>query len=171
VQYEVEINGRARQVAVHRAGERFSASVEGRVHQVDIARIDAQTLSLIVDDGVASYEIGVANDAATGLLQVRVGTTVVDVAVNSVNRSRHRRRDRSADRGSGPQRIVAPMPGKIVRVGVKTGDAVRARQTVVVVEAMKMENELKADRDGVAVDVRAVEGASVEAGALLVVIR
>jgi len=168
VQYEVEIDGRVRQVAVHRAGGRFSASVDGRVRQVDIARIDAQTLSLIVDDGAATYEIGVANDAATGLLDVRVGTTVVGVAVNP---GRRRRRDRGAERGSGPQRLVAPMPGKIVRVGVKPGDAVRARQTVVVVEAMKMENELKADRDGVAADVRAVEGASVEAGALLVVIQ
>jgi biotin carboxyl carrier protein len=168
VQYEVEIDGRVRHVAVHRAGGRFSASVDGRVRQVDIARIDAQTLSLIVDDGAATYEIGVANDAATGLLDVRVGTTVVDVAVNP---GRRRRRDRGAERGSGPQRLVAPMPGKIVRVGVKPGDAVRARQTVVVVEAMKMENELKADRDGVAADVRAVEGASVEAGALLVVIQ
>jgi biotin carboxyl carrier protein len=63
------------------------------------------------------------------------------------------------------------MPGKIVRVGVKTGDTVRARQTVVVVEAMKMENELKAGRDGVVGELRAVEGASVEAGALLVVIQ
>ena len=86
MRYEVEINGRLRQVAVQRAGGRFVASVDGRVRQVDIARIDAQTLSLIVDDGAATYEIGVANDAATGLLQVRVGTTVVDVAVNSVNR-------------------------------------------------------------------------------------
>ena len=171
MRYEVEINGRVRQVAVQRAGGRFTASVDGRVRQVDIARIDAQVLSLIVDDGAATCEIGVANDAATGLLQVRVGTTVVDVAVNSSNSGRRRRRDRSADRGSGPQRIVAPMPGKIVRVGVRTGDVVRARQTVVVVEAMKMENELKADRDGVAGDVRAVEGASVEAGALLVVIQ
>jgi biotin carboxyl carrier protein len=167
VQYEVEINGRVHQVAVQRAGGALTASVDGRVRRVDIARIDAQTMSLLVDDGAASYEIGVASDAATGLLRVRVGTTVMDVAVNG----RRRRRDRSADRGSGPQRIVAPMPGKIVRVGVKSGDAVRARQTVVVVEAMKMENELKADRDGVVGELRAVEGASVEAGALLVVIQ
>ena len=168
MQYEVEINGRVRRVAVQRAGGRFTASVDGRIRQVDIARIDAQTMSLLVDSGGASYEIGVANDAATGLLHVRVGTIVVDVAVNG---GRRRRRDPGADRGSGPQRMVAPMPGKIVRVGVKTGDAVRARQTVVVIEAMKMENELKADRDGVVGELRAVEGASVEAGALLVVIQ
>ena len=166
--YEVEINGRVRQVAVHRTEGGFAASVDGRVRRLDIARIDAQRMSVVVDDGVASYDIGVADDAATGLLHVRVGTTVMDVAVNG---SRRRRRDRNAGTGSGPLRIVAPMPGKIVRVGVKTGEAVRARQTLVVVEAMKMENELKADRDGVVGELRAVEGASVEAGELLVVIQ
>ena len=168
MQYEVEINGRVRQVALHRAGGQFAASVDGRIRRVDVARIDAQTMSLLVDDGVSTYDISVRNDAAAGLLHVRVDTTVIDVAVNGGRRRRH---DRSADSGSGPQRIVAPMPGKIVRVGVNTGDAVRARQTVVVVEAMKMENELKANRDGVVGELRAVEGASVEAGALLVIIQ
>jgi biotin carboxyl carrier protein len=167
VHYEVEINGRVRLVAVHRDGGHFAASVDGRVRRVDVARIDAQNMSLVVDDGAATYDIGVAGDAATGLLQVRVGATVIDVAING---GRRRRRDHRADAGAGPQRIVAPMPGKIVRVGVKTGDTVRARQTVVVVEAMKMENELKAGRDGMVSELRAVEGASVEAGALLVVI-
>jgi biotin carboxyl carrier protein len=168
VQYEVEINGRVRQVAIHRTGGRFAASVDGRIRRVDVARIDAQNMSLVVDDGAATYDIGVATDTATGLLQVRVGATVIDVAVNG---GRRRRADHRADAGSGPERIVAPMPGKIVRVGVKAGDTVRARQTVVVVEAMKMENELKAGRDGVVHELRAVEGASVEAGALLVVIQ
>jgi biotin carboxyl carrier protein len=168
VQYEVEINGRLRRVALQRTGGQFAATVEGRVRRVDVARIDAQTLSLVVDDGASTYDIGVTGDAATGLLHVRVDTTVVDVAVNGRRRRRH---DQQADAGSGPQRIVAPMPGRIVRVGVKTGDAVRARQTVVVVEAMKMENELKAGRGGVVGELRAVEGASVEAGALLVVIQ
>ena len=67
-------------------------------------------------------------------------------------------------------RIVAPMPGKVVRVLVKAGDTVRARQPVVVVEAMKMENELRADREGTVAEIHAHEGASVEAGALLVVL-
>jgi biotin carboxyl carrier protein len=63
------------------------------------------------------------------------------------------------------------MPGKIVRVCVKQGEAVRARQTVVVIEAMKMENELKAGRDGTVAELPAREGASVDAGTLLVVIQ
>ena len=79
--------------------------------------------------------------------------------------------DDAGHAGAGPQRIVAPMPGKIVRVGVRAGEAVRARQTLVVIEAMKMENELKAGRDGIVGELHAREGASVDAGALLVVIQ
>jgi biotin carboxyl carrier protein len=63
------------------------------------------------------------------------------------------------------------MPGKVVRILVKAGDTVRARQAVVVVEAMKMENELRADRDGTVAEIYTREGMSVEAGALLVVIQ
>jgi biotin carboxyl carrier protein len=62
------------------------------------------------------------------------------------------------------------MPGKIVRVLVKPGNPVRARQALVVIEAMKMENELRAARDGTVAEVQATEGVSVDAGAVLVVI-
>ena len=72
---------------------------------------------------------------------------------------------------SGPAPVVAPMPGLIVRVNVAPGDAVRAGQGVVVIEAMKMENELRATRDGTVAGVHAREGASVDAGTLLVVIQ
>ncbi len=62
------------------------------------------------------------------------------------------------------------MPGKIVRVLVRPGDAVVAKQGLVVVEAMKMENELRAARAGRVREVAVTEGQSVEAGALLVVV-
>jgi biotin carboxyl carrier protein len=62
------------------------------------------------------------------------------------------------------------MPGKIVRLLVQTGDRVSARQPIVVIEAMKMENELRASRDGIAVEISVQPGQSVEAGALLVVV-
>jgi biotin carboxyl carrier protein len=71
---------------------------------------------------------------------------------------------------AGPQRVTSPMPGKIVKVLVKAGDEVKARQGLVVVEAMKMENELRAARDGRVREVTAVEGRSVDAGAVLLVI-
>ena len=80
------------------------------------------------------------------------------------------RRGAGADGSGGPQRIVAPMPGKVVRVLVAAGDRVAARQGLVVVEAMKMENELRAAGDGRVVSVAVTEGQSVDAGALLAVV-
>jgi biotin carboxyl carrier protein len=167
VQYEIDVNGRVRQVDVHRAGGAFDVSVDGRTWRVDAARIDAKSMSLVLDPGALSYDVGFANDAATGLLSVRVGTTHVAVALNG----RRGTRDDAGHAAAGPQRITAPMPGKVVRVPARAGDAVRARQTIVVIEAMKMENELKAARDGIVSELHAREGASVEAGSLLAVIQ
>ena len=81
---------------------------------------------------------------------------------------------RSASGGAastaGPVAIVAPMPGRVVKVLVAPGDIVTARQGLVVVEAMKMENELRAPRAGTVADVRVREGAPVDANVVLVVI-
>jgi biotin carboxyl carrier protein len=66
--------------------------------------------------------------------------------------------------------IRAPMPGRVVRVLVGIGDRVSARQGVVVVEAMKMENELRSPRGGVVKEIAVTPGAAVESGALLLVV-
>ena len=168
MQYEIDIGGRRLQVVVTRSGDGFAVSVDGRLHHVDAARIDAHTLSLVVDN-VWSNEVSIAADPAGGLLDVHVGATPVAVMLNG--RRRWGRREEGTGSGSGPQRLVAPMPGKVVRVLVKAGDLVAVRQPVVVVEAMKMENELRASREGTVAEIHASEGMSVDAGALLVVIQ
>jgi biotin carboxyl carrier protein len=169
MQYDIEVSGRVRQVGVARVGGGFAVTVDGRAWQVDAARIDVHTLSLIVDGARTSYEVVVASDPATGQLTVAVGPMLIPVAVNA--RRRWSRQDQGVGAGGGPQRVAAPMPGKVVRVNVKAGDAVHARQSLVVVEAMKMENELRAGRDGTVAEIHAHEGMSVDAGALLVVIQ
>jgi biotin carboxyl carrier protein len=169
MQYEVEIAGRLLHVAVTRAGDGFAVTVDGRTRQVDAARIDAHTLSLLVDT-VWSKEVSIAADPVGGQLAVHVGATPVAVTLNG--RRRWGRKDEGAGTASGgPQRLVAPMPGKVVRVLVKSGDPVTARQPVVVVEAMKMENELRASRVGTVAEIHVREGMSVDAGALLLVIQ
>ena len=80
---------------------------------------------------------------------------------------RRRGVEQPAGGDSGARRFLAPMPGKIIKVLVKRGDFVEARQAVVIVEAMKMENELRSPKAGTVSDVRVTEGASVEAGAVL----
>ncbi len=72
--------------------------------------------------------------------------------------------------GSGRQNVTAPMPGKVVRVLVEQGDQVDVGQGLVVVEAMKMQNELKAARPGRVIEIRAREGETVSAGDILVVL-
>lgn len=115
-----------------------------------------------------SYEIAFEPAAGGGLL-VHVNGVVVPVTV--IDRRRRGHRGGSDRDGDGqPQTIVAPMPGRIVRVLVQPGEAVQARQGLVVVEAMKMENELRAPHAGIVAEVRVREGSSVEANAVLVVL-
>ena len=168
MQYELEIGGRLRQVTVVRTGDAFAVSLDGHERQVDVARIDEHTLSLVVD-GVWLQDVTVCPDPATGGLMALVGATPVAVTLN--DRRRSPCGEDSGASGSGPQRLLAPMPGKVVRILVKPGDAVRARQPVVVVEAMKMENELRVGRDGTVAEIHVHEGSSVDAGALLIVIQ
>jgi biotin carboxyl carrier protein len=166
MQYEVEVGGRRIQIVVSRSGDGFAVSADGRTRHVDAARIDAHTLSLLVDS-VWSNEVSIATHPG-GQLDVHVGA--VPVVVTLDGRRRWGRQEDGAA-GAGPQRLVAPMPGKVVRVLVKAGDAVTARQAIVVVEAMKMENELRASRDGTVAEIHVSEGMSVDAGALLLVIQ
>jgi biotin carboxyl carrier protein len=171
VRYDVEINGRTRQVAISRAGEGYAAIVDGLSFQVGAARIDAVTLSLLVQrEGGPSriFDVTIVPDPASGQLAVHVGETTMTVGLNGRRLSGGR--DEGGDAGTGPQRVLAPMPGKIVRVLVQSGEAVRARQPLVVVEAMKMENELRAPRAGTILEIRCAEGEAVEAGQDLIVV-
>ncbi len=177
MRYEVEIGGRRLPVVVSRAGNGFAVSIDGRERQVDAVRVDAHTMSILIAEGgegvrgqaISSHEVSIAADPAAGQLAVHIGSTPIYITLNG--RRRWGRVEDGAGTGSGPQRLVAPMPGKVVRVLVKHGEPVAARQPVVVVEAMKMENELRASRDGTVADVHVREGMSVEAGALLLVIQ
>ncbi len=169
MQYEVEIGGKRRQVVVTREGGGFAVAVDGTTKHVDIVPIDGHTLSLIVD-GVWPADVTISPNGTAGQMTVHVDGTPVAATVNG--RRRWGRRDDAAEGGSAaPQRLAAPMPGKVVRVLVAVGDAVESRQPVVVVEAMKMENELRASRAGTVSEVHVREGVSVDAGAPLVVIQ
>ena len=134
--YEIEAGGRVRQVTVNRTGDGFAVSVDGRLRQVDAARIDAHTLSLIVDSRSsagseftrheATRPAGHARPSLRSDWRLVVGSASVPVTV-TLNGRRGAGGGRARGvAGSGPQRIVAPMPGKVVRVLVKAGDAVRA---------------------------------------------
>jgi biotin carboxyl carrier protein len=168
--FDVEINGRSRTVSVERGGQgRYRVTIDGRVCEIDAVRVGAFGLSLLLDAASgASRTVQVSRGARNGDLLIRIDGRTALATLNGRRTGR-----RTADAGAhahGEQSVVAPMPGRVVRVLVSRGDSVAARQGVVVVEAMKMENELRAPKAGRVKDVAVESGASVEAGRVLVVI-
>jgi biotin carboxyl carrier protein len=168
--FEIEINGRARTVGVERiegTPSRFRVTVDGRTRIVDAVRVEADTLSILLpDDGDRSHEVGFSQGLEPGQVIVHLHGGTMTATVNG----RRSRRGASLGAAAGEQRIVAPMPGKVIRVLVEPGDEVAGRQPLVVVEAMKMENELSSPRAGRVKEVAVRPGQSVEAGRLLVVV-
>lgn len=168
---QVEVGGRVHQVSAEQLGtpDRFRFMIDGRVLEVSAGRVDQQTWSLLLPDG-SQHLVSVSGDPASGLT---VHLPVGELPVTLPDARRRTRRD-SARAGvngtSGPRQIVAPMPGKVVRILAAVGQQVQTGQGVVVIEAMKMENELRAPRGGIVKEVSVREGASVEAGALLAVV-
>ena len=131
---------------------------------MDVRQTDVG-LSLVFEDGRPLEAAATPQGAGEWLIQL----PHVDVAV-VVDGQRHGRRGAGGPSGAGVQRVTAPMPGRVVRVLVAVGDEVTHRQGLVVVEAMKMENELGAPKAGRITEIAVVEGVSVEAGRLLIVI-
>jgi biotin carboxyl carrier protein len=194
VTFEIEVNGRTRAVSVERlkhdggagvpdarlvrggvaAGVAFRVIVDGTPHLVDAVRVDGGALSFIQLDG--GHSVGLMGggrshrvaitEGASGELTLALADGVVRATVNG----RRSRRGGEVAGAAGEQRILAPMPGKVLRVLVQPGQDVAARQPLVVVEAMKMENELSSPRAGRVKEVTAVEGQSVEAGRILIVV-
>ena len=168
--FEIDVNGRVRSVSIERAGAdgRFRVSVDGMATLVEARRNGSFGLSLLFPDAAhETTNVSIAPGSLQGELLAYLDGRSVAVAINA------RRTGRAAEGASsahGEQKVLAPMPGRVVRVLVKPGDDVEARQPVVVVEAMKMENELRSPKAGRVKDVAVAPGTSVEAGRVLVVI-
>ena len=168
--FEIDINGRTRTVAIDKAAAgTYRVLLDGEPHELDAVRVGVYGLSLLLDgERGLSREVQVAPGTAPGELLITLAGRIAAATVNG------RRTGRAgADTGAGAhgeQPVTAPMPGRVVRVLVAPGDAVAVRQPVVVVEAMKMENELRSPKAGRVKDVGVVPGTSVEAGRVLLVI-
>lgn len=170
MQFDLEIGGRLRRVRIEPRDGRYQVAVDDRVFEVDPRQAGRDAMSLLVQEGerhVKSVDAIVASRPGSAVLDVTLGGQTL--AATIVTRFGGRGSEGGAAGGE-PQQVTAPMPGKVVRVLVSPGDAVEPRQGLVVIEAMKMENELRASRAGRVTAVRVAQGQSVEAGALLVIV-
>jgi biotin carboxyl carrier protein len=167
--FDIEVNGRPRSVTVERVQPgRFRVAVDGVAAIVDAERIGSFGVSLLFPDG--EHESGAVQLAPTGTAGERLAVWRGATVPVTFNGRRAAGGATGGGRAHGEQKVTAPMPGRIVRVLVAEGEPVEARQPVVVIEAMKMENELRSPVAGRVREVSASAGASVEAGRVLVVI-
>jgi biotin carboxyl carrier protein len=164
VKLEIEAGGKLFKVAIDAPAQPgpITVTIDGEPLAVD-ARQTAEGYSLIVNGRV--IDAALTPGESRGEFLVHLPSASVPVAIDA-----SRRRGKTSAQAHGEQRITAPMPGRIVRVLVQPGDIVELRQPVIVIEAMKMENELRAPKAGVVKEVAVEPGASVESGRLLIVV-
>ena len=161
--YDAVVDGRTLRVEVRGQHGRFSVTLDGETLDVDYQETSRDFVSLLVAG--RSYEVGLSRQAGGQCVAFRDAELLVELSPATRDSAPVSRKP-----SAGPVRVTAPMPGKIVRLLVEEGQQVAADQGLVVVEAMKMENELRAPRAGRVRERCVREGQAVEMGAVLVVV-
>jgi biotin carboxyl carrier protein len=160
----VRIGSRSLPVEWNRAGDRVTFHIDGGgPREASIFEVEPGVYSLLL--GSCSFEARVSD--LNGGYVVDIGGERVEVHVIDPRETTLGTR---AEAGTGRISVKAPMPGKVVRVLVSAGDDVRAGDGLIVVEAMKMQNELKAPKAGRIVSIDARETQAVTAGQILAVV-
>jgi biotin carboxyl carrier protein len=166
MKYEIEINGARRNVEFTPqtdGASRATLKVDGRLVEADAVRLSQSAYSILL--GGRSLEV-TAEETPSGLL---IRTNDREFQVEIFDPRSWRRRRGAGIELEGRQQLVAPMPGKIVRVLVAAGEQVSSGQGLLVIEAMKMQNEIRSPKSG-QVEKVAREGQTVNAGEVLAIV-
>jgi biotin carboxyl carrier protein len=165
VKFEIQIAGRARVVELTRNSEAWWVALDGKEVDADVKEIEPGIFSILLEG--KSHEVRVTR-ALNGALKLQSGE--YEFAAEIADPRAWRGRRHGSTEAEGRQEIVAPMPGKVVRVLVAAGEKVEAGQGLMVVEAMKMQNEVRSPKSGVVEKLMVREGQAVNAGEGLAVI-
>ena len=161
----IELDGKPSTVELSRAENGgFVCSIDGAAIDADIAEIYPGVYSILI--GGQSLEARVdshANDLLISVAGREFSATVRDPR-------EWKRKHGGSVASEGRQQVIAPMPGKVVRVLAKAGDKIEAGQGILVVEAMKMQNEVRAPKSGQVERMLVSEGQSVNVGEVLAVV-
>jgi acetyl/propionyl-CoA carboxylase alpha subunit len=163
VTYDIAIDGKNYRLDLNRQEGGWSCRLDGREVEVDAVLARPDVLSLRI--GNQAYEVKC--ERVGGDLHLWVGSMRFAAEVRDPRSLRGRVR---AVDDHGPKKLTAPMPGKIVRVLVSQGDEVETGAGVLVVEAMKMQNEIKSPKKGTIQKILVSEGAAVNAGDVLAIV-
>ena len=165
MKYEVLIDGHTYQVSVERTDQGYSCTVDDEHYALNVAPTARDVLSLIHEG--RSYEAR-RETSPTGEPHILLGDRRFRAEVRDPRSLRSRRAALGA--AAGPVGIHAPMPGKVIRLIAAVGDEVEAGQGLLVVEAMKMQNEIKSSKKGKVSKIAVQESSAVNAGDLLAIV-
>lgn len=167
MKYEVHISGETRMVELqgHPGGWHASVQGESKPTVADVVEVASNVFSVLLRGHAHEVYVTPSSD---GQLQLQTGGS--EFLAEVIDPRSWRGRRHGGAEVEGRQQIAAPMPGKVVRLLAKAGDAVEAGQGLFVVEAMKMQNEIRSPKKGTVQRVLVVEGQAVNAGEVLCVV-
>jgi biotin carboxyl carrier protein len=157
------IDGETVEIEIDRSGETLSARIGDRLYDLEVTDLEPGVFA--IRDGAKLRQAVVTAGSPT-----RVTIQNHEFEVEITDPKRLRGTGIGTEHGAGTAEIKTMMPGKVVRILVEVGAPVQKGDGVIVVEAMKMQNEMKSQKDGVVKELRSAEGSTVNAGDVLVVI-
>lgn len=158
---QAEVNSEKYQVEIKRDGEKVFAKIDEREYELETSEVEANVYLFKHNNQI--HQIYVAPNGI-----VNIGNHQLEV--NLIDPKRLRGSSGSDGNADGTAEIRTAMPGKVVRILVEEGTEIQKGEGVIVVEAMKMQNEMKAPKDGIIKEIRFSEGSTVNAGDVLVII-
>jgi biotin carboxyl carrier protein len=164
----IELNGNPRTLELGRAGEHPQFSLEGKRLEADALEVAPGIYSVLIAGQSFEVRVEPRTDVSGEALRVVVGGREFSGEVRDPRR--WQRHQGAAAEAQGRQQVLAPMPGKIIRLLVQPGDAVEVKQGLIVVEAMKMQNEIRSPKTGTVERLMVTEGQTVNAGEILAII-
>ena len=166
MKFEIELGGpsgkKKHVVEFERKGHGCSVVIDGKAVNADAVQVSPNAVSVLLEG--QSFEIHLTR-SVDGRIKLRCGPHEFSAEV--IDPRAWRGRKQGTMEVEGRQEIVAPMPGKVVRLLAATGEAVEAGQGLLVVEAMKMQNEIRSPKKGKVERMLAKEGQAVNAGEVL----
>ncbi len=156
---------KTRIVELERRSSSYCVKIDGEIVNADAMQVAPNTISVLLDG--QAFEVHVT-PSLDGAMKLQSGPHEFMAELRDPRAWQGRKH--GAAEAEGRQQIVAPMPGKVIRVLVNAGDAVEAGQGLVVVEAMKMQNEIRSPKTGKVERLQVKEGQNVNAGEVLCVV-
>jgi pyruvate carboxylase subunit B len=164
MKYEVEIGNRTLQIELEQSAGLVKAVVDGTSYEATLIMPEQNVYMLLIGDRV--FELIVERNKPEGEFTVRFAGETLQARI--IDRKHQRRGSKASVAGA--QSIMAPMPGRVIQVLKSPGDSVTAGESLMVVEAMKMQNEIGAPKTGKVVEIKVRPGQTVTAGEILAVV-